>query len=317
MKSGRTGLSFKMIPMGRDCTVTVLNSSGEREQITITEPFEMKKMYRISNQSEILNQLIENRETNLTDLKNEETTRQIAEDMKAFDKRQFNHLSSGEQLFDKITPDMFVIVGLDENKELGFQLVKGEEVLYSTCERFTTPTAKIPYSIYPYINYMEEGKLTDFAIDKLLSRKFFEDLKGPILHYYAPNIKITRNPEYDIVTNPDVVQNFYEFEEPIILNIDGKSYSSSEVYFFTDYDKGPSEISEELYLHIPEEEDIYIGDRRELNLELYGTEFFDELLDRLNIDVPEDRVFHFTSKEELKELLLKFEEKEQQEGIKK
>ena len=267
----------------------------------------------------MLNFIAEHQGTPLGDITNREAKEAIAEEFHFFDDYKYNKLSNGEVLFDEATPDMFVVVGKGEDGELGFQLERGEEILYSTVDRFATPTVKIPYSVYSHMverhlghNISEEEQ----AIDYLLSEKYFDESFYPVLGYYAPNLKIEYNTEYDYRDNPDVNRHIYEFEEPIRVIIDGKEYTQADVYFYTDFDKGYEAIDENIMLHIPGEEDVLIGNYSKLEMKYSYFYNLEDILNEMGKPIPDNRELSFT-KAELKELLREFLEMENERTQKK
>ena len=303
---------------GREYQTEIINEQGEKVPFTISDPtFKLSRTWFDSNR--MLNFIAEHQGTPLGDITNREAKEAIAEEFHFFDDYKYNKLSNGEVLFDEATPDMFVVVGKGEDGELGFQLERGEEILYSTVDRFATPTVKIPYSVYSHMverhlghNISEEEQ----AIDYLLSAKYFDDAFYPVLGYYAPNLKIEYNTEYDYRDNPDVNRHIYEFEEPIRVIIDGKEYTQADVYFYTDFDKGYEAIDENIMLHIPGEEDVLIGNYSKLEMKYSYFYNLEDILNEMGKPIPDNRELSFT-KAELKELLREFLEMENERTQKK
>ncbi len=292
---------------GRDYKTEIINEHGERVPFTISDPtFKLNRTWLDSNR--ILSFIAKHQGTPLGDITNLETKEAISEEFKYFDNIKFNKLSNGEVLFDEVTPDMFVQVGNGEDGKLGFQLLRGEEILYSTVNRFTTPTVKIPYSVYPHMVERRLGKeITEeeCSIDYLLSARYFDNAEYSVLSYYAPNMRMERNPESTYENRNEVNSRLYDFDEPIRVIIDGKEYTQADVYFYTDFDKGYEAIDENIMLHIPGEEDVLIGNYS--NLEMKYSYFYnlEDIFNEMGKPIPENRELSFT-KAELKELLREF-----------
>ena len=295
-----------IFPCGRDYTTTVLNEKGESEELTIPgTPFQMKRFLTLSSKNELLRYMATHNIKTAQELANPEVLDNICEENHYLDNRQFNQLSNGETLFDELTPDMFVVVGLDENQQLGFQLYRGDELLYSTCSRFVGYTAKVPYEVYATMNDYKHPFKTDYSIEERFTSEYLDNSYWFIRDYYLPNMKRTELTEgYE---NDGYPKYEYTFNKPTSLILDGQKYSLRDVYFFIAFDKQPSDIYEYLYLHIPGEDDIYIGNWKEMDLmyNMSGWESLEEVLEMMGIEIPENGEFPI-SKGELKVLLKQF-----------
>ena len=305
------GGNLVIFQLGRNYHTTILSENGQRESISLSdELLTLRRIFFIKQENILLRYIVTHPGATLKTLASQESIEEISKENHFFDERDYNTLENGETVFEKLTPDIVVEVGLDENKKLGFQLKRGEEILYHTCNQFSTPTASVPYQYYTLFNHDYIKSLT---VDYFLSEEYFQHIPFQLFEYFFPNVKRTKI-DNDIYQE-DYSTFEYEFEEQKYLILDGKTYSLKDIYFFLDYVKN-EDIEEYLYLHIPDEDDIYVGNYRELNCNIYGITFFDEILEKQGIEIPESGKIAL-SRTEIKEILRQYMYDENQKGQKK
>ena len=312
-----TAYGYLSIPFGVEYHATIFDEDGISRKTTLPgDPLEVHQMNDSYEQDCVLRYLVKHPEANLY---SKETKEGIAAENSFFDNRKCNMFTSGEEAFPKITPDMFVEIGLDENGKIGFKLMQGEKCIYSTCDHFSGYTSKIPYSIYTKF-YCETDEEEEKSVDRLLSEKYLSHVKQEFLSYYCPNLSFTETkgePEkvhrtyididgsshtYNSYESPMIRE--YEFESPITLILDGNEVPIQDVFFYVNFSKDGM-VTQEIYTHIPGEEDTYIGDFGKYPADVTTTVFLRDVLRDINYPIPENRTIDIT-RQELGKILNQF-----------
>jgi len=269
------------------------NDNGEQIKTKINgDTFEL---IQLSSQAQniIIQYMVDN---NIKNVASEDCLNGLNDKFNLFESKKYNTYSDGKVAFDEINDNMYVEVGYNENNGVGLMLFDGDELIYGTCRKLLSPTAKIPFKIYvQLITYDQYNYL-----DEIISFEAFSSLRDLLLKYYMPSLDIhyERTGKMQAELGYPEYETVYDFNAPVKVFVDGKECSLRNIYIYENETRG-------LVLHLPSDKDIVMGNLNETeywfvpNNYLYF-EFFDQYLRHLNIFPDENNTYDFTESDIIK-----------------
>ena len=262
-----------ILPSGQKISCVMADQASEPQYVTFTdEPLEVAWLYE-NDHNRLLKEASRHPEDEYY-IFSQEAIKKYVDEQQLFDNHDYNYTQNGDKLFDGITNDMVVEVGLTENNELGFILKDSQKVYYQTCDKFISPSNTVPYTLYIKMGDNE----TATSIEYLLSKKYFESIELRILRHYFPNLKIE-----NLSGNFYQPQYTYQVRELPTIKIEGKKIDARSIFiYFIDF--GHEDINfDSAYFHYPDEEDTFLGERQDLSIkpikeEPYLLIYIDEIL---------------------------------------
>lgn len=286
------GYKYNVFTYGNDIGAFSISSDNEKIPVKLdTDIINIIEMY-YDDQNRIIQYAVDN---HIPDASSQTFLRKLSEEFELFNENECNIYSDGVVAFDKVTDDMYVEVGYDENSQIGLMLMDGNNLIYGTCKNFTSSTAKIPYRVY-----IKAINNTYKYIDEIISSEVFSTIYDKVLEYYAPNMDI----DYKEVEGTHEGQTYtyvkpvYKFNKPIKTIVNGMECSIRSIYAY----EVANNAGDNLMLHLPDGKNILIDDIYDDKYYLtpdFGLyfEFFDTYLKELNIMPDEDNTYSFTTED--------------------
>ena len=286
------GYKYNVFTYGNDIGAFSISSDNEKIPVKFdTDIINIIDIY-YDDQNRIIQYAVDN---HIHDTSSQSFLRKLSEEFELFNENECNIYSDGVVAFDKVTDDMYVEVGYDENSQIGLMLMDGDNLIYGTCKNFTSPTAKIPYRVY-----IKAINNTYKYIDEIISSEVFSTIYDKVLEYYAPNMDI----DYKEVEGTHEGQTYtyvkpvYKFNKPIKTIVNGMECSIRSIYAY----EVANNAGDNLMLHLPDGKNILIDDIYDDKYYLtpdFGLyfEFFDTYLKELNIMPDEDNTYSFTTED--------------------
>ena len=259
--------------------------------VDVTFKNKLYKQLWLSNEgeNEIIQYATDNKVTNVF---SPEFLGDVTANFEYFDQEKYNKFADGTVAFDEITDSMQLVLGLNEDNKLGIMLYDGDKLIYGTCDKFTSPTASIPYNLY--INMFDKPNFE--SIEEIVSEAAVGRADSSLLAYLAPNMHKDKQWNEAGNANDEHYDYKYSFEELHKLYIDGVEYPLKSVIISTD-------IDDNILLYIPGMGETNIGSasNNDYLLSFVEKEMYyqtlDVCLDALNIKPDENGAYNLTKDE--------------------